>query len=156
MCHNKLMTKIAGGPAGKPQGFSLIEVLVGVFLVAVAVLGLVQLFLMGIMNTSRSNEIANSVFLAQQEIDYLRTLTVNELTNFPDASRGESADETIDVNADGTPDFRRITVLTANNPTFQVQVLVFPPSQLNASQTDLVADPDGHRVRARMETMISR
>ncbi len=152
MRQTKPETKKTAGPLG----FSLVEVLVGVFLVAVAVLGLVQLFLMGIMNTTRANEIANSVFLAQQEVDYLRTLTVNELTNFPDATRGEADDETIDVNADGTADFRRVTVMTANNPTFNVQVLVFPPSQFGASRTDLVADPAGHRVRARMETVISR
>jgi len=152
MRQNKLKTKTAAGL----WGFSLIEVLIGVFLVAVAVLGLAQLFLMGIMNTTRSNEIANSVFLAQQEIDYLRTLTATELTSFPDASRSESDDESIDVNVDGTPDFRRITVVTNSNPTFAVQVLVFPPSQFTASRTDLITDPASHRVRARMETVISR
>ena len=60
-------------------GFSLIEVLIGVFLVAVAVLGLAQLILVGMMNNSRGGDIANAVFLAQQEIDLLRTLTRDEL-----------------------------------------------------------------------------
>jgi prepilin-type N-terminal cleavage/methylation domain-containing protein len=140
----------------RPQGFSLIEVLIGVFLVAVAVLGLVQLFMMGIMNNARSSEIANSVFLAKQEIDYLRSLTLDELTAFPNVSRGESDDEVIDVNADGTPDYRRLTVIANNNPAFDIRVLVFPPAQVLTSRSDLVADPEGHRVRARMETVISR
>jgi prepilin-type N-terminal cleavage/methylation domain-containing protein len=140
----------------RQQGFSLIEVLIGVFLVAVAVLGLVQLFLMSIMNNVRASEIANSVFLAQQEIDYLRSLTLAELTAFPDATRGEADDQTIDVNIDGTPDFRRITVITNRNPAFDVQVLVFPPSQISANRDELVVHPDRNRVRARMETMITR
>ena len=96
----------------RQQGFSLIEVLIGVFLVAVAVLGLVQLFLMSIMNNVRASEIANAVFLAQQEIDYLRSLTLPELAAFPNSIRGEVDDQNIDVNTDGTPDFRRITVVT--------------------------------------------
>lgn len=138
------------------QGFSLIEVLIGVFLVAVAVLGLVQLFMMSIMNNVRASEIANSVFLAQQEVDYLRSLTLAELANFPNATRGESDDQTIDVNTDGTPDYRRITVVTNRDPAFDVQVLVFPPSQLSTSRDELVDHPDRNRVRARMGTMITR
>lgn len=140
----------------RQQGFSLIEVLIGVFLVAVAVLGLIQLFLMGIMNNVRSSEISNAVFLAQQEIDYLRSLTLTELAAFPNATRGESADETIDVNADGTPDFRRVTVITNRDPAFDVSVLVFPPTQVLTNRDALVADPDRHRIRARMGTMITR
>lgn len=148
----KLTTKQLRGKLG----FSLIEVLIGVFLVAVAVLGLVQLYMMGIMNNARSSEIANSVFLAQQEIDYLRTLTLNELLGFPEVTRGESDDESIDVNVDGTPDFRRVTVITNRDPAFDIRVLVFPPSQMATARDELVADPEGHRVRARLETVISR
>lgn len=138
------------------KGFSLIEVLIGVFLVAVAVLGLVQLFLMSIMNNVRASEIANAVFLAQQEVDYLRSLTLSELAAFPNTTRGEADDQTIDVNTDGTPDFRRITVVTNRDPAFDVQVLVFPPSQLTTNRDELVDHPDRNRVRARMGTMITR
>jgi len=116
-------------PSACHKGFSLIEVLIGVFLIAVAVLGLVQLYLMGIMNTARSNEIANAVFLAQQEVDYLRTLTSTELSAFPNVTRGESSDEMIDVNVDGTPDYRRIVVLTNLSPTYDLEVLVFPATE---------------------------
>jgi len=140
----------------KRPGFSLIEVLIGVFLVAVAVVGLVQLFMMSIMNNARANEIANAVFLAQQQIDYLRTLTVTELTTFPTAARAESDDQTIDVNADGTPDFRRITVVTNQNPSFEVEVLVFPSTEITADKDVLVANPDQNRVRARLNTTITR
>ena len=140
----------------RQQGFSLIEVLIGVFLVAVAVLGLVQLYLMGIMNTTRSSEIANAVFLAQQEVDYLRTLMDSELSAFPDTTRSESSDEMIDVNTDGTPDYRRIVVVANLSPSYNVEVLVFPASQALASSADLIANPQRYRVRARIDTVISR
>jgi prepilin-type N-terminal cleavage/methylation domain-containing protein len=140
----------------RQQGFSLIEVLIGVFLMAVAVLGLAELYLLGIMNNLRSSDIANALFLAQQQVDYLRTLESGELSTFPSASRGESNDEQIDVNADGTPDYRRITVITNLNPTFNVEVLVFPPSQFQTAQALLIANPDQYRVRAHVETVISR
>jgi prepilin-type N-terminal cleavage/methylation domain-containing protein len=140
----------------REKGFSLIEVLIGVFLVAVAVLGLVQLYLMGIMNNVRAGDIANSVFLAQQEIDYLRTLTRDELSTFPDVGRGESNDEVIDVNLDGTADYRRLTVVTYRDPEFAIQVMVFPPAMALTNRDVLLADPDRNKVRARMETVISR
>jgi prepilin-type N-terminal cleavage/methylation domain-containing protein len=140
----------------RQKGFSLIEVLIGVFLVAVAVLGLAELYMLGIWNTRRSSEIANSVFLAQQEIDYLRSLTSTELSTFPDISRGESSDALVDVDVDGHPDYRVITVLTNLNPTFDVKVLVFPPSQFDAERDTLVANPVGHGARAQLNTIISR
>jgi prepilin-type N-terminal cleavage/methylation domain-containing protein len=150
------MVKRIRNKRNRQKGFSLIEVLIGMFLVAVAVLGLIQLFMMSIMNNVRASEIANAVFLAQQEIDYLRSLTLPELVAFPNATRGESDDQTIDVNADGTPDYRRITVITNRDPAFDVQILVFPPSQLSANRDDLVSNPDRNRVRARLGTMIAR
>ena len=132
-------------------GFSLIEVLIGVFLVAVAVLGLAQLILVGMMNNSRGGDIANAVFLAQQEIDHLRTLTRDELI-----AVAPTTDELLDINTDGSTDFRRITVVTFQDPTFAVKVLVFPAAQALANESDLIADPEGNRVRARMETVLSR
>jgi prepilin-type N-terminal cleavage/methylation domain-containing protein len=132
-------------------GFSLIEVLIGIFLVAVAVIGLAQLILVGMMNNSRASDVANAVFLAQQEIDYLRTLTRDELSLI-----GSTTSELLDLNADGATDFRRITVVTFQDPVFAVKVLVFSTAQSLANASDLIANPEGNRVRARMETVISR
>ena len=140
----------------RQEGFTLIEVLIGVFLVAVAVLGLAELFTLSLMNTRRSSDIANAVFLAQQEVDYLRTLTNTELSSFPNASRAESADKEIDVNADGTPDYRVITILTNLSPTFNVEILVFPPSQFNRAYNTLVANPARYGVKAQLNTVITR
>ena len=145
------MIKRIRGRFRRRTGFSLIEVLIGVFLVAVAVIGLAQLLLVGMMNNSRANDIANAVFLAQQEIDYLRTLTRGELEVVP-----STTNELLDLNADGSTDFRRITVVTFQDPAFAVKVLVFSKAQALANQSALIADPEGNRVRARLETVISR
>lgn len=141
---------------GIRKGFSLIEVLIGVFLVAVAVLGIVQLYMMTIMNNARAGDIANATFLAQQEIDYLRSLTSEELSTFPDAGRGESGDDLIDTNVDGTTDYRRLTDVTLQASEFQVRVLVFPPAEALTSRATLISDPERYRVRATLNTVISR
>jgi Tfp pilus assembly protein PilV len=145
------MIKRFRGRFRRRTGFSLIEVLIGVFLVAVAVIGLAQLILIGMMNNSRASDIANAVFLAQQEIDYLRTLTREELSLVQ-----PTTSELLDLNADGSTDFRRITVVTFQDPAFAVKVLVFSTAQALANVSDLIAYPERNRVRARMETVISR
>ncbi|MCK7499626.1 MAG: prepilin-type N-terminal cleavage/methylation domain-containing protein [Comamonadaceae bacterium] len=61
------------------RGFTLIEVLVSLFLVGVAVIGLAQLFLVAVANNLKADRIANATFLAQQQIDWLRGFTLDEL-----------------------------------------------------------------------------
>jgi len=135
----------------KGRGFSLIEVLVGITLVAIALVGLAELFTLSVMNNLRSSEITNATFLAQQGVDYLRTMLVNELSVLP-----ATADEQIDLNGDGTIDFRRITQVQNAGSYFNIRVLVFPPSQATTPQAQLVANPDRYQVKARINTMISR
>ena len=90
-------------------GFSLIEALIGIAVIGIAMLGLAQAFLLSVNNNTRAGEIAHASYLAQQQMDYLRSLTAAELSTFPSTARGESADEILDSNVDGFPDFRRIT-----------------------------------------------
>ena len=140
----------------RPAGFSLVEVLLGMFIIAVAVIGLAQLFLLSVANNSRSSEITNAVFLAQQQVDLLRTLTRDELLSYPDTSLGFTDDEVLDLNADGTPDFRRLTTVLILDPEFEVRVLVFPASKVITDREDLLGDPEGHKARADVNTIIAR
>ena len=140
----------------RPAGFSLVEVLLGMFIIAVAVIGLAQLFLLSVANNSRSSEITNAVFLAQQQVDLLRTLTRDELLSYPDETLGFSDDEVLDLNADGTPDFRRLTTVLMLDPEFEVRVLVFPASKVITGRADLLGDPEGHKARADVNTIIAR
>lgn len=103
---------------------------------------------------------SNAIFLAQQQIDYLRTLTSDELNTFPNTQIGESNDELIDINQDGTIDFRRLTMIQPSaavaNAGFDVLILVFPPAVQNVSQSELVARPERFKIRAYIHTIITR
>jgi len=138
------------------RGFSLIEVLIGVFLVAVAVLGLAEFFLVAVANNAKADRVANATFLAQQQIDWLRGFTGEELdvyTNTPIESR----DEILDLNGDGTNDFRRITGISLANGVFHVNIHVYSMGKVGGvTPTDLLADPEKYRPQAMISTLISR
>jgi type II secretory pathway pseudopilin PulG len=141
---------------GRALGFSLIEVLVGLFLVGVAVLGLAQLFLVAVANNLKADRVANATFLAQQQIDWLRGFTFDELNAYALTSL-ESRDEVIDVNVDGTNDYRRVTDFRIAADTFQVRIYVYSAEKLSvASAAELLADTDLHRPRALITTIITR
>jgi prepilin-type N-terminal cleavage/methylation domain-containing protein len=138
------------------RGFSLIEVLVGLFLVGVAVIGLAQIFLVAVTNNLRADRVANATFLAQQQIDWLRGFTLDELTAYAGTSL-ESRDEIIDLNLDGTNDFRRITEFHSIGDTFQVIIHVYSAEKLGiSSPAALLADPDQYPARALISTLITR
>lgn len=140
------------------NGFTFIEVLIMLALVVVVFVGLIQLFQLSLLQNLRASEMSNAIFLAQQQIDYLRTLTAEELAFFPNSQRGESNDELLDVNKDGTIDFRRLTTIetTANGLGFNVRVLIFPASTAKKTRTELLANPERYRVRADIYTVITR
>lgn len=138
------------------RGFSLVEVLVGLFLVGVAVIGLAQLFLVAISNNVRADRVANATFLAQQQIDWLRGFTLDELTAYAGTPL-DSRDEILDMNLDGTNDFRRVTELRIAGDTFQALIHVFSAEKLGVpTATELLADPDQHRPKALITTIITR
>jgi prepilin-type N-terminal cleavage/methylation domain-containing protein len=138
------------------RGFSLIEVLVGIFLVAVAVLGLAELFLAAVANNLKADRVANATFLAQQQIDWLRGFTAEELDIYTSTSL-ESRDEVLDLNLDSTNDFRRITGISLVNGTFHVIVHVYSAENISGlSATALLLDPEKYRPRAMISTLISR
>lgn len=140
----------------RKRGFTLIEVLVGIFLVGTAVLGLAQLFLVAVANNLRADRIANATFLAQQQIDWLRGFTGNELDVYTSTPL-DQRDEILDLNGDGTNDFRRITGISDVNGTFHVNVRVYSMERGTAlSAAALLADPQNYPARAMISTLIRR
>jgi len=140
----------------KSRGFSLIEVLVGLFLVAVAVLGLAELFLAAVANNLKADRVANATFLAQQQIDWLRGFTFDELNAYAGTTI-ESRDEVLDLNLDGTNDYRRITDFRIAADTYQVRIYVYSAEKFGiVSPAALIADTDMHRPRALITTIITR
>lgn len=136
----------------KKKGFTLFEVVVGIALVGIALLGLAQLFTFSVMNNSRSDRMTGSLYLAQQQMDSLRNLTADELN----ALTTGPMDEQIDVNSDGTYDFRRITQVQLSGSSWSVRILVFSAEQLGVSLDSILQDPARYRVRADINTLISR
>jgi prepilin-type N-terminal cleavage/methylation domain-containing protein len=142
------------------NGFTLIETIISLALVTVVFVSLAQLFTLSVMQNLRSNEMSNAIFLAQQQIDYLRTLTSDELNVFPNLAIGESNDELLDLNQDGTLDFRRITVINpsvaASIAGYDVLAMVFPISAQDVARDQLISNPDKNKVRAYVHTIITR
>jgi prepilin-type N-terminal cleavage/methylation domain-containing protein len=134
------------------QGFSLIETLVGVALVAIAMLGLAQLLVLSIAQNTRADRMSNAVFLARQQIEELRLLTQDELN----ALTGAPMDQSLDINQDGMLDYRRITTLQPSGVFYQARVLIFAAETFGESMGNLLADPEAYRVRADITSMISR
>jgi prepilin-type N-terminal cleavage/methylation domain-containing protein len=152
------------------NGFTLIEAVIGIALLAIAVLGLAEVFTLSILNNLRSEQISNSSFLAQQQTDALRNLTQGELSFLStnqtadlngDGSPDISLDERLDLNSDGLDDYRRITNLQVGQSegtttTWEVTVLVFSQEQLQVPKADLLQNPQVYRLRGRVDTIIAR
>lgn len=137
----------------RQRGFSLIEVLVAMAIMSVAILGLAQLFLLGVMHNARSDWMTNGTFLTQQRIDEYRSLTMSELSN--EASQSPIS-ELLDINLDGIDDFRRVTEVNSVGSLWRIRVLVFPGPQSGISVSALKDDPELYGVRAVTTTVISR
>lgn len=153
----------------KEEGFSLLEVVVGITLVAIAVLGLAQIFTLGILNNLRSERIANANFLAQQQVDLLRNLSAEELTLLTTGSgvdvNGDGnpdilKEELLDVNNDGQLDYRRITEIQSSSSgasiNFEIGVLVFSAERLDTAKSELLLNPIKQGVKSKVNTVISR
>jgi len=136
----------------KNEGFSMVEVLVGLAIVGTALLGLAQLFTYSVMTNARAERMSNATFLAQQQIDYHRNLTADELNTLAAGTN----DEQIDVNLDGSIDYRRVTEIQAGGISWEIRVLVFSAEQLSRNVSVLVGDPQQYDVKANVSTIISR
>ncbi len=130
----------------------MVEVLVGLAIIGIALLGLAQLFTYSVMTNARAERMSNATFLAQQQIDYHRNLTADELNTLAAGTN----DEQIDVNLDGSIDYRRVTEIQATGLSWEIRVLVFSAEQLTRNVSVLVGDPQQYDVKANMSTIISR
>lgn len=134
----------------------MIEALIGISIIGIAMLGMAQVFLLSVNNNTRAGEISHASFLAQQQLDYLRTLTAAELSTFPSTARGESADQNLDPNGDGITEYRRITQVSTGGVGYGVKILVFPAMSIGKASTVLLAAPSSYRVRAILNSIIIR
>lgn len=137
---------------GKEEGFSLLEVVIGIAITGIALLSLVQMFYLSCMNNVRADKKTLATFLVQQKIEFLRNLTGEELQNLAQ----NPIDEQIDLNHDGIIDARRITRITPSGLFWRVRVIVFSGERANTARDSLEDDPVRFKVRADITTIISR
>lgn len=138
------------------RGFTLIEVLVSIFLVGVAVIGLAQLFLVAVANNLKADRVANATFLAQQQIDWLRGFTGDELDVYTSTAL-TARDEFLDTNQDLTNDFRRITGMNRAGDIYQVTIHVYSIEKVGGlTAAEVLADPVHYRPQALISTLIVR
>jgi prepilin-type N-terminal cleavage/methylation domain-containing protein len=133
------------------KGFSLVEVVIGIAIVGIALLGLAQLFTYSVLINSRSERMTKATFLAQQRIEFLRNISSTDLLALPNPT-----DEQIDIDNDGTADFRRITQLEVSGYHWDVRILVFSVEQASVPVDTLIEQASDYKVRADISTVISR
>jgi hypothetical protein len=104
------------------------------------------------MSNLRSDRVSSAVFLVQQKIDSLKNATEEELN----ALASNTGDELLDINNDGTNDFRRITRVEPENSQWNVRVLLFSIEQANKNIDSLIQNPLSYKLRGQMNTIISR
>lgn len=136
----------------RKRGFTLLETIIGLAIVGIVLLGLAQIFTFSVMNNLRSDKMTNATFLAQQQVDFLRNLTAGELSTLSSMP----VDELIDVNNDGTQDFRRITRVRPSGFYWDVNILVLSAAYKGVDLAEVLPNSDNYKVKAQLSTIISR
>jgi Tfp pilus assembly protein PilV len=117
------------------SGFPLIEVLVGGFVVVLALLGVATMCLAAYGHLDRSGEQTQAVILGQQRIEWLR--------NQGYSSSAMSAGTTTEVLTGTYANYSRVTVVQDGTPRSgvkQISVTVTTPSGIDVQVVGLLAD----------------
>lgn len=129
-------------------GFSMVEALVGIFILTTVALGLGQVVGMGMASNASSDEVTQSTSLAATKLEELRSADYDSLIEGGDLDADvEGYAEELDVDADGRTDFTRRWQITDQVGGKLVEVrTVSAPRGDGAGKVALmatvVADPD--------------
>jgi type IV pilus assembly protein PilV len=82
------------GPGKNAQGFSLIDVLIGMSILSIGILAVARMQISTVRNTTNGNTITEAVMLAQQKMEELKS--VQDVTTLADEMENN-------LEADGTP-----------------------------------------------------
>jgi type IV pilus modification protein PilV len=76
-------TKIRKGTKKREQGYTLIEILIGVVLLAIGLLAVAQMQILTITTNTAANQKTTAITLAQDQVELLRMRPYNTLGNPP-------------------------------------------------------------------------
>ena len=88
------------GTKGDSKGFTLVEVLIAIFVLAVALLAMAQMQIMAIRGNTFANKTTTAVTLAQDKLEELRGLSYSSVVSGSDSSGAYTREWTVD---DDTP-----------------------------------------------------
>ena len=102
---------------GKENGFTLVEVLIAVMVLAVAFLAMYQMQAMAVRGNETANQVTIATMLAQDKMEEIRNTNYDDVTNlnFPTENYGM---------VPNFPQFRREVAVTENGRVKTVRVTV--------------------------------
>jgi prepilin-type N-terminal cleavage/methylation domain-containing protein len=102
---------------GKEKGFTLVEVLIAVMVLAVAFLAMYQMQAMAVRGNETANQVTIATMLAQDKMEEIRNTNYDDVTNlnFPTENYGM---------VPNFPQFRREVAVTENGRVKTVRVTV--------------------------------
>lgn len=106
----------------KSNGFTMIEVLVGIVLLSIGILGVAQMQIMTINSNKLANQRTTAITLAQDKAEFLRTIPYSQIGNPPlsDTSGIFTRSWVVENNLPAN-NMKRVTI-TVNWPGKQVQL----------------------------------
>ncbi|MBN2135683.1 MAG: prepilin-type N-terminal cleavage/methylation domain-containing protein [Acidobacteria bacterium] len=84
----------------KDEGFSLIEVIIGMGIFAIAILSIIQIFYFSVSLNRRSKQLVESASIAKQAMDSFRLLTFKEIDEYD-----PTGTQNVDLNEDSNIDY---------------------------------------------------
>ena len=102
---------------GKEKGFTLVEVLIAVMVLAIAFLAMYQMQAMAVRGNETANQVTIATMLAQDKMEEIRNTNYDDVTNlnFPTENYGM---------VPNFPQFRREVAVTENGRVKTVRVTV--------------------------------
>jgi len=108
---------------GNASGFTLVEVLIAIFILAFALLAMAQTQIMAIRGNAFANKTTTAVTLAQDKIEELKGLSYSSVINGSDSSGVYTRTWTVQNDTPST-DLKTVTVTVSWQDTTSHQVLL--------------------------------
>lgn len=139
-------TKMSGGK--EKRGFSLIEVLITIFILAVVVITLISVFIYGFNLLSKTKQVALATHVAQLEVEEYRNMAFDNITN--------TAETTVFIKEDFPFLFRDDDSAYLLNGQESITIEDGPDANIKKLTVTIMWDYRGQQMRRDVVTYISK